>query len=124
MKLGPIGEEMVATAVKLAQERGASVEALHVIRVPMDKPLEAELHDEEESGAASLAEAQLLGAEHGVSVHGVTVRALDRRRDRLAGEEDERRPDRRRLGASLAPPVALLLADRRARAQEGAVRGD
>src|SRR5919201_374956 len=26
MKLGPIGEEMVATAVKLAQERGASVE--------------------------------------------------------------------------------------------------
>jgi APA family basic amino acid/polyamine antiporter len=75
MKLGPIGEEMVATAVKLAQERGASVEALHVIRVPMDKPLDAELHDQEESGAASLAEAQLLGAEHGVSVHGVTVRA-------------------------------------------------
>src|SRR5919204_609656 len=30
MKLGPIGEEMVATAVKLAQERGASVEAVHV----------------------------------------------------------------------------------------------
>jgi nucleotide-binding universal stress UspA family protein len=75
MKLGPIGEEMVATAVKLAQERGASVEALHVIRVPMDKPLDAELHDQEESGAASLAEAQLLGAEHGVSVHGVSVRA-------------------------------------------------
>src|SRR5919204_3069587 len=34
MKLGEIGEEMIATAVKLAQERGAAVEALHVIRVP------------------------------------------------------------------------------------------
>src|SRR5437870_3846202 len=32
MKLGEIGEEMVATAIKLAQERGSRVEALHVIR--------------------------------------------------------------------------------------------
>jgi hypothetical protein len=62
MKLGPIGEEMIATAVKLAQERGASVEALHVIRVPMDKPLDAEMADEEERAAASLAEAGLLGS--------------------------------------------------------------
>jgi APA family basic amino acid/polyamine antiporter len=75
MKLGLIGEEMVATAVKLAQERGAAVEALHVIRVPLDQPLEAELVDEEERAAASLAEAQLLGADHGVEVRGETVRA-------------------------------------------------
>jgi len=75
MKLGEIGEEMVATAVKLAQERGAAVEALHVIRVPLDQPLDAELHDEEERAAASLAEAQLLGAENGVEVRGETVRA-------------------------------------------------
>src|SRR5947199_9761729 len=75
MTLGAIGEEMGATAVKLAQERGASVEALHVIRVPMEKALEAELVDEEESAAASLAEAQILGADHGVVVQGATVRA-------------------------------------------------
>jgi APA family basic amino acid/polyamine antiporter len=76
MKLGEIGEEMVATAVKLAQERGASVEALHVIRVPLDKPLDAELLDEEEAAAASsLAEAALLGADHGVKVEGRAVRA-------------------------------------------------
>jgi APA family basic amino acid/polyamine antiporter len=75
MKLGAIGEEMVATAVKLAQERNASVEALHVIRVPMEKPLEAELVDEEEGAAASLAEAQILGSDHGVEVHGATIRA-------------------------------------------------
>jgi basic amino acid/polyamine antiporter, APA family len=75
MKLGAIGEEMVATAVKLAQDRGAVVEALYVIRVPLDQPLEAELDDQEERAAASLAEARLLGADHGVEVDGETVRA-------------------------------------------------
>jgi APA family basic amino acid/polyamine antiporter len=75
MKLGPIGEEMIATAVKLAQDRGALVEALYVIRVPLDQPLEAELHDKEEAAAASLAEARILGADHGVEVEVETIRA-------------------------------------------------
>jgi basic amino acid/polyamine antiporter, APA family len=75
LKLGPIGEEMVATAVKLAQESGASVWALHVVRVPMERALTDELADEEESAGAALAEAQLLGADHGVEVKGETVRA-------------------------------------------------
>jgi basic amino acid/polyamine antiporter, APA family len=75
MKLGEIGEEMVATAVKLAQEAGASVEALHVIRVPLELPLDAELTDDEERAEASIAEAKLLGADHGVTVDGRTVRA-------------------------------------------------
>ena len=75
LKLGPIGEEMVATAVKLAQESGASVWALHVVRVPMERPLDEELADEEEQATAALAEAQLLGSDHGVEVKGKTVRA-------------------------------------------------
>ncbi len=76
MKLGEIGEEMIATAVKLAQEGGgATVEALYVIRVPLELPIDAELHDEEERAAASIAEARLLGADHGVEVNGETVRA-------------------------------------------------
>src|SRR5437660_64540 len=75
MKLGDIGEEMIATAVKLAEERGASVEALHVIRVPLELPLDAELIDEEAQAEASLAEAKLLGADHNVNVEGRTVRA-------------------------------------------------
>jgi APA family basic amino acid/polyamine antiporter len=75
MKLGEIGEEMVATAVKLAQERGAAVVALHVIRVPLDQPLDAELLEEDERAAASLAEAAALGVDHGVEVEGRTVRA-------------------------------------------------
>jgi APA family basic amino acid/polyamine antiporter len=75
MKLGEIGEEMIATAVKLAQERQCPVEALHVIRVPLELPLDAELVDEEERAAASLAEAQVLGADYGVEVRGTTIRA-------------------------------------------------
>jgi basic amino acid/polyamine antiporter, APA family len=75
MKLGEIGEEMVATAVKLAQERGAAVVALHVIRVPLDQPLDAELKGEEERAAASLAEATALGADLGVAVEGRSIRA-------------------------------------------------
>jgi APA family basic amino acid/polyamine antiporter len=75
MKLGDIGEEMIATAVKLAQEHGASVEALHVIRVPLELPLDAELIDEEEQAEASIAEAKILGADHGVTVQGRIVRA-------------------------------------------------
>jgi APA family basic amino acid/polyamine antiporter len=75
MKLGEIGEEMVATAVKLAQERDARVEALHVIKVPLDKPLDATMEEEEERAEASIAEAKLLGADHGVEVRGHVVRA-------------------------------------------------
>ncbi|HKA27681.1 MAG TPA: universal stress protein [Gaiellaceae bacterium] len=75
LKLGPIGEEMVATAVKLAQESGASVWALHVIRVPMERPIDDEIPDEEENAAAALSEAQMLGADHRVEVKGKTVRA-------------------------------------------------
>ncbi len=75
MKLGEIGEEMVATAVKLAQERGAAVDALHVIRVPLDMPLDAPLAEREEQGNESLEEARLLGEDHGVEVIGHTVRA-------------------------------------------------
>ena len=75
MKLGEIGEEMIATAVKLAQERRASVEALFVIRVPLDLPLDAPLEELEAQAAESLEEAAALGADHGVEVVGRTVRA-------------------------------------------------
>ena len=74
VKLGLIGEEMLATAIRLAEERGCAVRALHVIKVPLDLPLDAELTDEEEKAEASLAEAKLLAAEHGVDVEGEIVR--------------------------------------------------
>jgi APA family basic amino acid/polyamine antiporter len=75
VKLGPIGEEMLATAIRLAEERGCAVRALHVIRVPLDLPFDAELVDQEEAAEASLADAKLLASEHGVEVEGEIVRA-------------------------------------------------
>jgi nucleotide-binding universal stress UspA family protein len=66
---------MVATAVKLAHERQCPIQALHVIKVPLDQPLDAPMPEEEERAEASLAEAKLLGADHGVEVRGNTVRA-------------------------------------------------
>ena len=75
MKLGEIGEEMIATAIKLAQERDASVVAIHVIRVPLELPLDAELIDEDERAAASLAEAAVLGDDLGVEVEVRSIRA-------------------------------------------------
>jgi APA family basic amino acid/polyamine antiporter len=75
LKLGPIGEEVLATAIKLAEERGSTVEALHVIAVPQSLPLDAELAEAEERAAASIADAAVLGHEHGVIVEGEVVRA-------------------------------------------------
>jgi basic amino acid/polyamine antiporter, APA family len=75
MKPGRIGEEMVATAVKLAQERTATVELLTVIRVPLELPFDAPIPDLEAEAAASIAEAEALGAGSGVLVTGRIVRA-------------------------------------------------
>ncbi|MBA2740839.1 MAG: APC family permease, partial [Actinobacteria bacterium] len=43
MKLGDIGEEMVATAIAIAKEKGSEVLAFTVVRVPRRFPLEGEL---------------------------------------------------------------------------------
>jgi APA family basic amino acid/polyamine antiporter len=75
VKLGPIGEEMLATAIKLAEERGGTILALHVIRVPRDLPLDAEMLEQEERASASLIDAKLLAHEHGVLIEGETVRS-------------------------------------------------
>jgi basic amino acid/polyamine antiporter, APA family len=76
MKLGDIGEEMVATAIALAKERGASVEALYVLAIPRELPLDAPLPtDVEERARASLEEARALGEDHDVSVSTAEVRA-------------------------------------------------
>jgi APA family basic amino acid/polyamine antiporter len=76
LKLSDIGEEVLATAVKLAQEHGARVEATHVIRVPMDRALEGPLEVEEARRALeAVEEARELGAELGVDIEGEVIRA-------------------------------------------------
>lgn len=76
MKLGDIGEEMVATAIALARESNAEIEAITVVRVPRRFELEGELPaDVAARVEASLDEARALGTDHGVEVHGDVVRA-------------------------------------------------
>jgi APA family basic amino acid/polyamine antiporter len=76
LKLGEIGEEMVATAIAIASERGSTVEALYVIPVPRELPLDAPLTAEvEERARVTIEEARLLGEDHGVVVAGRMVRA-------------------------------------------------
>jgi len=74
LKLGPIGDEVLATAVKLAGEHAARIRVLHVIRVPLDLALDADLADAEESAEAAIAEAKLLAAEHGIEIEANIVR--------------------------------------------------
>jgi nucleotide-binding universal stress UspA family protein len=76
MKLGDIGEEMVATAMALAKEGGAEIEAITVVRVPRRFELTGELPaDVAATVAASLDEARLLGEDHGVEVRTDVVHA-------------------------------------------------
>jgi nucleotide-binding universal stress UspA family protein len=75
VKIGLIGDEVLATAIKLAEDHGAEITALHVVRIPLDQPLDAELIDAEERAEASLAEAKLLAAELDVTIDGVIARA-------------------------------------------------
>ena len=75
MKIGPIGEEVLGIAFRLAEEHESAVSVLYVIRVGLDKPLDAVLHDVEEEAQASLSEAKLLAGDQGVEVDGIVVRA-------------------------------------------------
>lgn len=75
LKLSVIGEEVLATAVKLAEENRARVNVLHVLRVPLEQPLDEPLAEEAAAAEASIAEARELAAEHGVVVEGAVVRA-------------------------------------------------
>jgi basic amino acid/polyamine antiporter, APA family len=75
LKLGPIGEEVLATAVRLAEERGSAVRVLHVIRVPLELPLDAELPEQERAAEESLAEVREMAEEHGVELEAKVVRA-------------------------------------------------
>jgi len=76
MKLGDIGEEMVATAVALAKESGATVEAITVVQVPRERELHAPLPPAVADQAdASVAEARALGDENGIDVRAEAVHA-------------------------------------------------
>ena len=113
---------MLGTALRLAEEQRCAIVAIHVIRVPLDQPLDAPMFDAEEQAEASLAEAKLLAAEAGVEIEVKIVRS------RAIGEAiveeavaPRRRPDRHGLGSALAQAVAVLQPDGRLRPAQSAV---
>jgi nucleotide-binding universal stress UspA family protein len=76
MKLGDIGEEMVATAIALAKDTSAEVQAITVVRVPRRFPLDGDLPPDVAARVeASLEEARALGEDHEVEVATGVVRA-------------------------------------------------
>ncbi len=75
LKLGPIGEEVLATAVRLAEERKSKVSVLLVLRVPLELPLDASLPELEQRASDSLTEIAELAAEHKLEIDGTVVRA-------------------------------------------------
>ena len=93
-------------------------------RAAVEEPRRARRPAEEERAVESLEEARLLGEDHGVVVHGSTVRARSIGEAIVkAGDRAERRPHRARLGAALAQAVPLLLAHGRVRPPQRSLRG-
>lgn len=75
LKLSPIGDEVLATAIRLAHERGSAITVLHVALVPLDLPLDTELPGQAERAEEALADARVLAGEHAVDVDTVFVPA-------------------------------------------------
>jgi basic amino acid/polyamine antiporter, APA family len=75
LKLSEIGQEVLATALRLAEEGGSQVYVVNVIKVPMSLPLDAPDQEGEEEGRAALEEAREIAEDLGVAVTARVVRA-------------------------------------------------
>jgi APA family basic amino acid/polyamine antiporter len=102
-------EEALVAAARLASERGSRIAVLHVLEVPLDLPLDAELPEAQATANELLDDAEALIESYGLTVVTRLVRA--RSAGRAIVEEIERRdaelavlgaPRRRLLGAAKA----------------------
>ena len=72
---GQPSDDALDVACGLAAERRASIAAVHVIEVPLELPLNAELPESEELANRELAEARAIGESYGVTVLERIIRA-------------------------------------------------
>jgi APA family basic amino acid/polyamine antiporter len=86
---GPESHESVDLAARLAGERGATIVALRVIVIPLDQPLDADMHELELEADHLLDEARATAEMYGVRMVDRIVRA--RNAGRAIVEEAERR---------------------------------
>ena len=75
MKIGLIGEEMLATAVRSPSTTGRRCRRCTSIRVPLEQPLDVPLTEQDRQAEEAIEEAKALGADHDVVVEGTTIRA-------------------------------------------------
>jgi APA family basic amino acid/polyamine antiporter len=86
---GPESHESVDLAARLAGERGATIVALRVIVIPLDQPLDADMHELELEADHLLDDARATAESYGVRMVDRIVRA--RNAGRAIVEEAERR---------------------------------
>jgi basic amino acid/polyamine antiporter, APA family len=72
---GPESHESIDLAARLAAERGATIVALRVLVVPLDCPIDIELHDEEAEADRLLDDARAAASSYGVRTIDRIVRA-------------------------------------------------
>ena len=75
LKLSNIGEEVLATAIRLAEERSAEVRVLCVITVPLSQPLDAVVTEDEVRTHEAMDEVRMVAEEQGVELQAHLVRA-------------------------------------------------
>ena len=78
LKPGDIGQEVLATALRLAEESGGSVRVIHVLKVPMAQPLDVDLGEAERLALEAIEDARETGQDQGVPVEGQVLRARSR----------------------------------------------
>jgi basic amino acid/polyamine antiporter, APA family len=78
VKPGEIGREVLATALRLAKQSGGSVRVIHVLKVPLSEPLDADLGGTDQAALEVVDEARETGREEGVRVEGLVIRARSR----------------------------------------------
>jgi APA family basic amino acid/polyamine antiporter len=86
---GPNGQEAIDLAARLAAERGATIVALRVVKVPMDRAMDADMSEEVERADRLLDEARNQAELYGVRMVERLVRS--RSPGRAIVEEAERR---------------------------------
>ena len=126
MKLGPIGEEMVATAVRLAAgRRGHGRSGLRDQGPARRGARRRALRRGRASGSLARRGARARRGQRGRGERADASRTRPRPSDRPGCSRERGGPDRARIGPALAPAVPVLLADGRLRAAQvsGRCRG-
>ncbi|HSI29983.1 MAG TPA: universal stress protein [Miltoncostaeaceae bacterium] len=78
VKPGEIRREVLATALRLAKQSGGTVRVIHVLKIPMAEPLDADLGDADQGALEVVEEARDTGRDEGVRVEGLVIRARSR----------------------------------------------